>query len=112
MKLELYLDIINAVISTLILIMLLYIIWCMIKKQDIVRSIMFLKGDRLKKPTIIISVGIIFFVLRESYTAAGLIGINISGFLVELLEMATVIMIFVGIFIIFKLFCRNINYIS
>jgi hypothetical protein len=104
MKLELYLEIINAVISILILIMLFYIIWFMIKKQDIVRSVMFLKGDRLKKPTIIISFGLLFFVLRESYKAAGLIGINTSGLLIELLELATIIMIFVGIFIVFRLF--------
>jgi hypothetical protein len=110
MKLELYLDILNAVISTLILIMLFYIIWFMIKKQNIVRSIMFLKGDKFKKPTIIISFGIIFFVLRESYKASGLIGINTSEFLVELLEIATMVMIFFGILIVFRLFwSRNLN---
>lgn len=107
MKLELYLEIINAVISILILIMLFYIIWFMIKKQDIVRSIMFLKGERLKKPTIIIAFGILFFILRESYKAAGLIGFNTSGFLVELLELATIISIFVGIVMIFRLFWRK-----
>lgn len=110
MRLDLYLEIINALISLLILMMLLYIIWFMINKQDIFRSIIFLKGDRLKKPMIIIAFGIIFFVLRESYKAAGLIGINTSGLLVELLELATMIMIFVGIVIIFKLFWKkNIN---
>ena len=110
MRLNLYLEIINTLISLLILIILLYIIWFMKNKQDIFRSIMFLKGDRLKKPTIIIAFGIIFFVLRESYKTAGLIGINTSGLLVELLELATMIMIFVGIVIIFKLFWKkNIN---
>jgi len=107
MKLELYLEIINALISILILIMLFYIIWFMVKKQDIVRSIMFLKGDKLKKPTIIISFGIIFFVLRESYKATGLIGINTSEFLIELLEMATIMSIFVGIVMVFRLFRRK-----
>ncbi len=104
MKLELYLEIINAIISILILIMIFYIIWFMAKKQDIVRSIMFLKGDKLKKPTMIISLGITFFVLRESYKAAGLIGFNTSGLLVELLELASIISIFIGILMVFRLF--------
>ena len=113
MKVELYLEIINAVISILILIMLIYIIWYMVKKQDIVRSIMFLKGDKLKKPTIIISFGIIFLVLRESYKAVGLIGIDTSELLVEILELASIIMIFFGILIVFRLFLsRNLNKIS
>ena len=44
MELSLYLEVINAIFSLLILIMLGYIISFMIKKQDVVRSIMFLKA--------------------------------------------------------------------
>ena len=41
------------------------IISFMIKKQDVVRSMMFLKGDKLKNPTIIISFGIILLVIEK-----------------------------------------------
>ncbi len=104
MALDLYLEIINAVISLAILMMLLYLIWFMIKKQNVVRSIMFLKGDKFKNPTIIISFGIILFVLRESYEAAGLFGIETSELLAELLESGSLLMVLLGVLTIFRLF--------
>ena len=107
MTLHLYLEIITAVISLAILIMVVYLIWFMIKKQNVVRSIMFLKGDKFKNPTIIISFGIILFVLRESYKATGLLGIDTSELLVELLESGTVLMVFLGVLMVFRLFWRK-----
>ncbi|MFU8766779.1 MAG: hypothetical protein ACNA7I_03805 [Candidatus Methanoperedens sp.] len=46
--------------------MLLYILQIITTRYNIVRSILFLKGDRLKNPTIIISFAILLFAIRES----------------------------------------------
>jgi|GEM_PF-1576117 len=108
MELSLYLEVINAIFSLLILIMLGYIISFMIKKQDVVRSIMFLKGDKLKNPTIIISFGIILLVIRETYKATKLLGISTSAILTELLELGSITLIFLGILIVFRLFISRI----
>lgn len=108
MELNLYLEVINAILSLIILVMLGFIIFCMIKKQDLVKSIMFLKGDKLKNPTIIISFGIILFVIRETYKASELLGIRVSAILEELLELGSIIMIFLGILIVFRLFISRI----
>jgi hypothetical protein len=109
MELSLYLEVINAIFSLLILVMLGFIISFMITKQDIVRSIMFLKGDKLKNPTIIISFGIILLVMRETYKATKLLGINTSAILEELLELGSIIMIFLGILIVFRLLISKIH---
>ena len=109
MELHLYFEIINAIMSVFILIMLLYILWIMMKKHNLVKSILFLKGDKLKNPTIIISFGILLFVIRESYKATKLIGMETSEFLVELLELGTTILIFIGVFMVFRLFWMRQN---
>ena len=108
MELNLYLEVINAIFSLIILIMLGFILYFMIKKHDLVRSIMFLKGEKLKTPTIIISIGIILFILREIYKATKLLGISVSAILEEFLELGSVIMIFLGILIVFRLFISRI----
>ena len=108
MELSLYIDVINAILSLLILVMLGLIIYFMIKKHDLVRSIMFLNGDKLKNPTIIISFGIILLVIRETYKATKLIGISTSAILEGLLELGSIIMIFLGILIVFRLFISRI----
>ncbi|CAG0996713.1 hypothetical protein METP3_03011 [Methanosarcinales archaeon] len=108
MELNLYLDVINAILGLLILVMLGFIAYFMIKELDIVRSIIFLKGDKLKNPTLIISFGIILFVIRETYTATKSIGISTSAILEELLELGSVLMIFLGILIVFRLFISRI----
>lgn len=104
MALILYFEIINAILSVFILIMLLYLLWIITTRYNIVRSILFLKGDRLKNPTIIISFAILLFVIRETYKATGLIGIQTSKFFVELLELGTTLLIFFGVFMVFRLF--------
>ncbi len=109
MTLDIYFEIINAVISLFILIMILYILWIMTKRYNIVRSILFLKGDRLKNPTIIISFAILLFVIRESYKATRLIGIQTSEILTELLELGTVVLILIGVFMVFRLFWNRRN---
>ncbi len=109
MEFNLYLDVINAILSLMILVMLGFIIYFMIKKHDTVRSLMFLKGDKLKYPTIIISFGIILLVIRETYKATKLIGMNTSAILEELLELGSIIMIFLGILIVFRLFISRIS---
>lgn len=108
MELSLYLEVINAILSLLILVMLGFIIYFMIRRHDLVRSIMFLKGDKLKNPTIIISFGIILLVIRETYKATKLLGISTSPILEELLELGSIIMIFLGILIVFGLFISRI----
>jgi len=65
------------------------------------------KGDKFKNPTIIISFGIILLVLRESYKATGLLGIDTSELLVELLESGSVLMVFLGVLMVFRLFWRK-----
>ncbi len=109
MELSLYLEVINAILSLLILAMLGFIIYFMIKKHDLVRSIMFLKGDKLKNPTIIIIFGIILLVMRETYKATKLLGISTSAILEELLELGSIIMIFLGILIVFRLLISRIH---
>jgi hypothetical protein len=108
MELSLYLEVINAILSLLILVMLGFIIYFMIKKHDLVRSIMFLKGDKLKNPTIIISFGIILLVIRETYKVTKLLGISTSAILEGLLELGSITMIFLGILIVFRLFISKI----
>ena len=109
MELSLYLEVINAILSLLILVMLGFIIYFMIKKHDLVRCIMFLKEDQLKNSAIIISFGIILLVMRETYKATKLLGISTSAILEELLELGSIIMIFLGILIIFRLFISRIS---
>lgn len=104
MTLDLYIEIINAIISIFIFILLLNILWIMINNYNIVRSILFLKGDRLKNPIIIILFAILLFVIRESYKATRLIGIQTSDLFVEILELGTTLLIFVGVFMVFRLF--------
>ena len=108
MELSLYFEVINAILSLLILVMLGFIIYFMIKKHDIFRSLMFLKGDKLKNPTIIIIFGIILLVIRETYKTAKLFGIITSPILEELLELGSIIMIFLGILIVFRLLISRI----
>lgn len=108
MELSLYLDVINAILSLLILVILGFIIYFMIQKHDLVRSILFLNGDKLKNPTIIISFGIILLVIRETYIATKLLGISTSAILEGLLELGSIIMIFLGILIVFNLFISRI----
>jgi len=79
----------------------------MVTKKDIVKSILFLKGDKFKTPTIIISIGILLFVIRESYKAIYLFGFTISELFVELLELGTILFIFIGIFMVFSLFFKR-----
>lgn len=109
MELSLYLEVINAILSLLILVMLGFIIYFMIKKHDLVRCIMFLKGDQLKNSAIIISFGIILLVMRETYKATKLLGISTSAILEELLELGSIIMIFLSILIVFRLFISRIS---
>lgn len=104
MTLDLYFEIINASISVIIFSMLLYVLWIMVKKYNIVRSILFLKGDCLKNPIIAILFALLLFVIRESYKATRLIGIQTSDLVVESLELGTVLLIFVGVFMVFRLF--------
>ena len=108
MELSLYLEVINAILSLLTLVMLGFIIYFMIKKPDLVRSKMFLKGDKLKNSTIIISFGIILLIIRETYKATKLLGISTSPTLEELLEFGSIIMIFLGILIVFRLLISKI----
>ena len=100
----LYIEIINAVFSIFIFIMLTYILWIMIKKEDIFKSIMFLKGDKLKNPTLLIALGIMLFAIREIYKSTILLGFQTSHMLIELLELGNIIMLFVGTLMIAKLF--------
>lgn len=104
MTLDLYIEIINAIISIFIFILLLYILWIMINNYNFVRSILFLKGDRLKNPTIIVLFALLLFVIRESYKASRLIGIQTSPLITEGLEMGTTLLIFSGVFMVFRLF--------
>ena len=107
MTVHLYFEVINAVFSLLSLISLLYMIWFMIKKPDIIRSIMFLKGDKFRNPAIIISFGILLIVVRESYKATGLLGNHISENLVEILEFGSILTIFFGVVLVNRLFWRS-----
>lgn len=108
MELSLYLDVINAILSLLILVMLGFIIYLLIKKHDLIRSIMFLKGDKLKYPTMIISFGVLLLVIRETYKATKLLGISTSTIIERLLELGSIIMIFLGVLIVFRLFILRI----
>ena len=47
-------------------------------------------------------------VIRETYKATKLIGMNTSAILEELLELGSIIMIFLGILIAFRLFISRI----
>ncbi|NJD52238.1 MAG: hypothetical protein FIB07_05155 [Candidatus Methanoperedens sp.] len=107
MTVHFYIEIINAALSLFNLISLVYIIWFMIKKPDIIRAIMFLKGDKFKNPTIIISFGLLLIVARESYKATSLLGNQISENLVELLEFGSILTIFFGVILVNRLFWRS-----
>lgn len=100
----LYIEIINAIFSLFIFIMLAYILWIMVKKEDVFKSIMFLKGDKLKNPTLFIAFGIMLFMIREIYESTRLFGFPISHMMLELLELGNIIMIFIGTLMIVKLF--------
>ena len=106
--LNLYIEAINVIFGLLTLAMLGLIISFMIKKQDFFRSILFLNGNKLKNPTIIISFGVILFVLKEIHITKLLVGISKSAILEELLELGCIILIFLGILIIFRLFISRI----
>jgi hypothetical protein len=109
MQLNLDIEILNVIFGLLTLVMLGFYISIMIKKPDFFRSILFLNGDKLKNPTIIISSGILLFLLKETYTTTKLlVGINISDILEELLELGSIILIFLGILMILKYFIRRI----
>ena len=105
MEMHFYLEMINAIISIFIFLMLANILWLMTKDHDLFKSIMFLNGYKLKKPTIIILFGIALFSIREIYKAIGLLGVNTSEFMAELLELGNVFLLFIGVFIIFRLLC-------
>ena len=100
----LYIEIINAIFSLFIFIMLTYILWIMITKKDVFKSIMFLKGDKLKDPTLVIAFGIILFTIREVYKSTVLLGFNTSHMLIELLELGNILMIFIGTLMVVRLF--------
>lgn len=104
MEIHLYIEMINAIISILIFLMLANILWLMTKKHDLFKSILFLNGDKLKKPTIIILFGIGLFSIREVYKAIEFLGVNTSEFIVESLELGNVFLLFIGILIVFRLF--------
>ena len=100
----LYIEIINAMFSLSIFIMLAYILWIMIEKEDVFKSIMFLKGNKLKNPTLIVVFGIVLFTTREIYKSTSLLGFNTSDMLIELLELGSIIMIFFGTLMVARLF--------
>ena len=100
----LYIEIINAVFSLFIFIMLTHILWIMVTKKDVFKSIMFLKGDKLKDPTLFIAFGIILFTIREVYKSTVLLGFSTSHMLIELLELGNILMIFIGTLMVVRLF--------
>lgn len=100
----LYVEMINAVFSLFIFVMLGRILWIMIKKEDIFKSIMFLKGNKLKNPTLIIAFGIMLFTIREVYKSTFLFGFHTSELLIELLELGCIVMILIGTVMVAKLF--------
>lgn len=104
MMLELLLEFINAIISLITFILLIYVIQMMINKRDIVRSIMFLKGDKFKIPTIVIACGVMLFTIRAACKGCEFLGIEISEILVELLETGSVVLFFIGILIVVQIF--------
>ena len=104
MMFELILEFLNAIISLITFILLIYVIQMMINKRDLVRSIMFLKGDEFKTPTIVIAFGVMLFTIRETYKGFELLGTEVSEILVEVLETGSVILFFIGILMVVRIF--------
>ncbi|MFQ6063383.1 MAG: hypothetical protein ACE5J9_09465, partial [Methanosarcinales archaeon] len=82
---------------------LLFILWFQIKRENIFKSMLFLKEEKLRIPIAIIIFGVLFFTIREVYKALELVGFNPVNIVVELLESISVVLFFIGTLRMFHL---------
>lgn len=104
MQVALYLELINALFSLLIFLILIYLVWIIVNKRNVVRSIMFLKGDKFKNPTIFMALGVMLFSIKELYNASDLLGYQYIDSVAEIMELGSSFLFFIGAAMVFKLF--------
>lgn len=99
-----FLELANAVVGIVILILLIYLLWFQATKGDVFRSMLFLKDNELRSALVIFILGVLLFIIHEIDKATEFLGATPSELVVEILETVTIIVYLFAVLRIFNIY--------